>query len=367
MSKQYSLILIGLILIPITALAAVVNLDEREERFQERLCERVVRRFADNERMWLRINKRIERRFGYQCTKSDEPVQSDEPVKSDEPVQSKELAQVINVVATSITKIEVELDMHIPADTNFNLNSFSVTVFPNSNESELENKTFSIKEIKIHSWDDRNSVIEIILNEAMPPAKKIKLHNKNYSDISHILQPITIDSSFWHTMTEDLSISYGTLEVSESDSNPKGEITVAQGAQSILMLALDITTSCNDDSFIETITLEHAGGVSTGSGSTGTGHIRDIDGMYLEYDKQIITDISRARNDKNWIDFRLNETIEIPACETISLTAKANISSEAKIGDSHRFSFALKSDVISSAIEVTGNLPIEGGIILIEK
>ena len=38
------------------------------ESFKGRLCERVVRRFSDNEKMWQRVNDRVNRRFGFMCT-----------------------------------------------------------------------------------------------------------------------------------------------------------------------------------------------------------------------------------------------------------------------------------------------------------
>ena len=41
---------------------------ENYERFKGRLCERVVRRFSENEKMWQRVNDRVNRRFGFMCT-----------------------------------------------------------------------------------------------------------------------------------------------------------------------------------------------------------------------------------------------------------------------------------------------------------
>jgi|GEM_PF-6095976 hypothetical protein len=40
--------------------------------FKERLCDRVVNRFQDDQIMWQRVNDRIEKRFGYRCESIEE-------------------------------------------------------------------------------------------------------------------------------------------------------------------------------------------------------------------------------------------------------------------------------------------------------
>lgn len=42
------------------------------ENMQERICARVVKNFADDAKMWERVNNRIENRFGYRCSKQKE-------------------------------------------------------------------------------------------------------------------------------------------------------------------------------------------------------------------------------------------------------------------------------------------------------
>jgi len=37
------------------------------ENFKGRLCERVVRRFSKDEKMWQRVNERVQKRFGFAC------------------------------------------------------------------------------------------------------------------------------------------------------------------------------------------------------------------------------------------------------------------------------------------------------------
>lgn len=38
-----------------------------DETFMDRVCDRVVRRFISDDRMWSRVNERIEKRFGFSC------------------------------------------------------------------------------------------------------------------------------------------------------------------------------------------------------------------------------------------------------------------------------------------------------------
>jgi|GEM_PF-4325999 len=42
--------------------------DERDYYFRERLCERVVNRFADDKNAWDRVIERIQKRFGFLCS-----------------------------------------------------------------------------------------------------------------------------------------------------------------------------------------------------------------------------------------------------------------------------------------------------------
>lgn len=42
---------------------------EEEGTLKERLCNRVVRRFANDSTMWTRVNERILSRFGFACEK----------------------------------------------------------------------------------------------------------------------------------------------------------------------------------------------------------------------------------------------------------------------------------------------------------
>ena len=39
------------------------------ETFKDRLCSRVVKRFSDDDKMWKRVNDRVEKRFGFACEK----------------------------------------------------------------------------------------------------------------------------------------------------------------------------------------------------------------------------------------------------------------------------------------------------------
>ena len=62
MKRYASGLLLGLFLF----LPLAVHADS----LKERLCERVVRRFSDDDKMWHRVNDRVEKRFGYRCTRS---------------------------------------------------------------------------------------------------------------------------------------------------------------------------------------------------------------------------------------------------------------------------------------------------------
>lgn len=42
-------------------------IDERSWDFRDRICERVVRRFANDANAWARVVDRVEKRFGFVC------------------------------------------------------------------------------------------------------------------------------------------------------------------------------------------------------------------------------------------------------------------------------------------------------------
>ena len=60
-SFSTGLVLIGLAAVPVIALSA---------NMQERVCERVVRRFSNDEKMWQRVNNRIVNSFGFLCVRN---------------------------------------------------------------------------------------------------------------------------------------------------------------------------------------------------------------------------------------------------------------------------------------------------------
>jgi len=57
--------------IPSGSHALGIDLDERDDRFRSRVCERVDKRFPDNEKMIQRINSRLLRRFDFFCLRGN--------------------------------------------------------------------------------------------------------------------------------------------------------------------------------------------------------------------------------------------------------------------------------------------------------
>jgi hypothetical protein len=44
-------------------------IDERSWDFRERVCERIVNRFANDANTWARVSERVQKRFGFLCSK----------------------------------------------------------------------------------------------------------------------------------------------------------------------------------------------------------------------------------------------------------------------------------------------------------
>ncbi|MCF7844994.1 MAG: hypothetical protein K9M03_04165 [Kiritimatiellales bacterium] len=73
MRRPISVIFICLLIIAQTPQLKRVHAEDLySENFRERLCSRVIRRFAGNPKAWLRVNNRIERRLGYRCNIQNE-------------------------------------------------------------------------------------------------------------------------------------------------------------------------------------------------------------------------------------------------------------------------------------------------------
>ena len=161
MLKQIASIIALIVLFPATASATAADLDQSASNFQTRLCERVNNRFAENNRLWKRVNTRIERRFGFVCTRENE--------------QSIQAARVVEIIATTYRNIEVVLDRSIPPDTSLYRDQFVVFETTDSGQ-KIAHSLHHVEVVLGKHRPFRSYVLDIKLDELMQSENEGHLH-----------------------------------------------------------------------------------------------------------------------------------------------------------------------------------------------
>lgn len=78
---------------------------QQYEKFRSRICDRVERRFSDNQKMWQRVNKRVQKRFGFVCSKTQ--INLNHKAASVEDQQFTEIGFVNRIVDGDTVKVQM--------------------------------------------------------------------------------------------------------------------------------------------------------------------------------------------------------------------------------------------------------------------
>ena len=139
----------------------------KSEQFQSRLCKRVFQRFSENSGVLNRVNRRIERRFGFHC------------------------ASIKDAGSLGSTKIEVEFYHLVDKQKILNLQYYSLRYA--SSESGVKQGSIRINSIEIF----RPNIIHIILEYPMSYKKmfleliNLPLENNATLSDTQIVYPYT--------------------------------------------------------------------------------------------------------------------------------------------------------------------------------
>jgi hypothetical protein len=141
----------------------------------------------------------------------------------------------------------------------------------------------------------------------------------------------------------------GTLEVSVSSKNPMGD-TVPRGANGVTMLSIDLTASCDDDVWLNDLTLLHE----------GFGSPSDMDGVYATVNGERVTRKRTVDSKAQTATIHFTTPLNVMKCKTTTLDLMADFSTTATTSGEHNLVVELPSDFDSNAKEVTGTFPMKG-------
>lgn len=234
-----------------------------------------------------------------------------------------------DVTAVDASTVEVEFNVDISEDTT--ADQFAVS---------------GAADIDVESIDWINeSTVELTLAETMEPGEDYTL---TAEDIETADGDVFSDSMDFEGFT-DRVIGEGTLEVSLASSNPSGD-TVPKGAVGVVMTSLDLTADCQDDVWIDEITVLHE----------GFGDESDIDGLYLAMDGGRISRKRTLDSQDQTASLRLSDPLMVEACESLTVDIVADFATDADTASEHNIAVELPSDIQSNARDTEGTFPLRG-------
>lgn len=240
---------------------------------------------------------------------------------------------ITDVVATSATTVEIEFNMDLDEDSAEDVDTYTVTGSP-----EL-----AINAATLVSAD----LVELTLGTAMDPKHEYTL---TVEDLATADGEEFSDSMTFLGYTV-LVTGDGILEVSTAASNPKGD-TIPQGAVGVVMLAVDVTASCEDSVLIENLTVLHE----------GFGFSSDISGLYAAVDGARVSRKRAIDAEDQTADLRFSSPLVIDPCETVTIDIVADFTTSLTAGSEHNLVVELPSDVVSNALDTSGNFPVRGSM-----
>ena len=236
-----------------------------------------------------------------------------------------------DVVAISATVVEVEFNMALDEESAEDADNYSVTGSP---ELAISSATLVASDL-----------VELTLAEAMDPSHDYTLTVNDLMTADGVI----FSDAMGFTGYSPIVAGDGILEISLSASNPVSD-TVPSGGVGVVMLSLDVTASCDDSVIIEDMTILHE----------GFGTVSDITGVYAAIDGARVTRRRTIDSEDQTAELRFSSPLVIDPCETVTVDVVADFSSTADTSAEHNLVFELASDIISNALDVTGNFPVRG-------
>ncbi|NOS66832.1 MAG: S-layer homology domain-containing protein [Candidatus Peribacteraceae bacterium] len=238
-----------------------------------------------------------------------------------------------NVFITSATTLEVELLEGVKIKSATDITRYTLT-----------GKYGSLKIESATVLDA--STVELRLGESIG-----KCGNGEEFTLSIPDEEVAADESFnsSETFTYECIIGddFDILEFAVHPSDTPEELTVVRrGAQNVDMLALDITAGCQEDYTVDSIMLNHE----------GNGSNFDIVNVHASVLGQIAGNGTRLDNE-GW-NVRFGPVLSIPACKTITVWFRADISTVARPQLEHVLSINSSADISSSGRKSLGQFPI---------
>ena len=238
---------------------------------------------------------------------------------------------ITDAVATSATTVEVEFNNDLDEEAAVDAAHYTVTGSP---ELAVDSATLLADDL-----------VELTLGEAMDP---------NHEYTLTVEDMLTADGeefsdSMSFTGYSPIVVGEGILEASLASSNPVGD-TVPKGAVGVVMLSVDMTASCDDSVIIEDLTILHE----------GFGTATDIDGLYAAIDGARVSRKRTIDTEDQTADLRFSSPLVIDPCETVTVDVVADFNSTASASAEHNLVVELASDIVSNALDTTGNFPLRG-------
>jgi hypothetical protein len=141
----------------------------------------------------------------------------------------------------------------------------------------------------------------------------------------------------------------GTLEVVLSYDTPRGT-NIPYNATSVPFTTVEMTAADDSDVEISSITVTRL----------GLGDNDDFDNVWLEIDGFKVGN-ERAINNDDYAELRFNPPVVVPAGQTLVADVVASLEGNStSVGQHNRLAVVSASDVVSTAVNVVGDFPIEG-------
>ena len=236
-----------------------------------------------------------------------------------------------DVVATSATTIEAEFNTALDEESAEDVDNYTVTGSPE----------IAISSAELIAAD----LVELTLGGAMDPAHDYTLTVDDLMTADGTMFSDAMGFSGYSPIV----VGEGILELSLSASNPVSD-TVPQGGVGIVMLSVDATASCDDSVIIEDLTILHE----------GFGNVSDITGVYAAIDGARVTRRRVIDSEDQTAELRFSSPLVIDPCETVTIDVVADFAAAGTTAAEHNVVVELASDVISNALDVSGNFPIRG-------
>jgi len=312
----------------------------REQQIKQRVCERIEKRFRNDEKMKERINQRVSRRFGFVCALD---------VKQKE---SKHIPAVESVQAVSQKQIWINFAKVIAPI--FPIKHDHSTVLMRENPNDRTGMILHIASIEHDATEkiyegvfgkkivvNDGNTLKINLEEPMQACTKVDVKIRDI--------PFVDGSIFSGIYTVDgyrITVERGRMEIS-SRSDPEFVERVMQGQKDILALSLEVTASCDRDYQLNRILLSHE----------GTGSSYDIDRLSV-----VVHEGESGEENRFLIEDGFGMSFDPPvfleSCETRIIDVFVDIAETAEVTKTHQFSVVNASNVEGLAnIESSRNAP----------